>query len=149
MARSSVIRSIPAVIAGFVAASAVMMAVETVNGRLLYPELAKLAEGLKDREAIKEVLAGAPVGAWLVVVLGWVLGSLAGGFLAAWISQKAPDVHSLVLGGLLTLAGIANNLMLPPPLWFWILTLVVFLPATYLGARLAPRTALAASDASG
>jgi hypothetical protein len=41
------------------------------------------------------------------------------------------------LGVLLTLAGVANNLMLPPPLWFWIASLIVLLPAAYLGARLA------------
>jgi hypothetical protein len=41
--------------------------------------------------------------------------------------------------GLLTLAGIANNLMIPPPGWFWIPTLVAFLPAAHAGARLAPR----------
>jgi hypothetical protein len=31
------------------------------------------------------------------------------------------------------------NLMLPPPLWFWIAGLAVFMPATIAGARLAPR----------
>ena len=134
-----VIRSILGVIAGFVAASVVMLVLETVNGRVLYPELAKLAEGQTDREVIRGILASAPVGAFLVVVIGWVLGSLAGGFLAAWIGRNAPVAHALVLGGLLTLAGIANNLMLPPPGWFWFLTLIVFLPTTYLGARLAPR----------
>jgi hypothetical protein len=45
--------------------------------------------------------------------------------------------HALALGGLLTLAGVANNLMLPPPLWFWIGSLVVMLPAACAGARLA------------
>ena len=133
-----VVRSILAVIAGFVAASAVMMALETVNGRFLYPELGKLAEGMTDREAIRALLANAPVGAFLVVLLGWVLGSLVGGFLAAWIGWNAPVPHALILGGLLTLAGFANNLMVPPPVWFWITSLVVFLPAAYAGARLAP-----------
>ena len=133
------LRSILAVIVGFVAASAVMMLIETLNGRVLYPELGKLAEGMTDREAIRALMAKAPVGAFLVVLLGWALGSLVGGFLAAWIGWNAPAAHALVLGGLLTLAGIANNLMLPPPAWFWILSLVVLLPAAYAGARLAPR----------
>jgi len=132
------VRSILAVIAGFVAASVVMVVTETVNGRVLYPELGKMAEGMTDREAIRALLANAPVGAFLVVLLGWGLGSFVGGFLAAWIGSNAPVAHALVLGGLLTLAGIANNLMIPPPLWFWIPTLVVFLPAAYAGARLAP-----------
>jgi MFS family permease len=134
-----VVRSILAVIAGFVAASAVMMLIEMVNGRVLYPELGKLAEGVTDKEVLRALLADAPVGAFLVVLLGWGLGSLLGGFLAARIGWNSPVAHALVLGVLLTLAGIANNLMIPPPGWFWIPTLVVFLPAAYLGARLAPR----------
>jgi len=134
---SKVVRSIVAVIAGFVAASAVMMLIEWLNGHVLYPELGKLAEGMTDREAIRALLASAPVGAFLVVLLGWALGSLAGGYLATWIGRNPPFAHALVLGGLLTLAGIANNLVIPPPGWFWIPTLLVFLPAAYAGARLA------------
>jgi hypothetical protein len=130
------IRSLLAVIAGFVAASAVMMVVETINGKLLHPELVKSVEGVTDREELKALLASAPVGALVVVIFGWALGSVAGGFLAALISRKARVGHALALGILLTLASIANNVMLPPPLWFRIATLVVFLPATYLGARL-------------
>lgn len=130
-----VIRSILAVIAGFIAASAVMMVVETVNGRLIYPDLGKRAQGVTDRQEIKAILASAPVGAFAVVLFGWVLGGVTGGFVATLISGKPRGRHALVLGVLLTLAGVANNLMLPPPLWFWIPTLV-FLPATYVGARL-------------
>ena len=132
----AVIRSILAVIAGFVAASVVMMIVETANGRLLYPELGKRAEGVTDRQEIKAIMASAPVGALLVVLIGWALGSVAGGFLATLISRKPPGGHALVLGALLTLAGVANNLMLPPPFWFWIATFAVLLPATYVGAGL-------------
>ena len=133
------LRSILAVIAGFVAASAVMLLIESINGHVLYPELGKLAEGTTDKEAIRALMASAPVGALVVVLVGWVLGGLLGGLVAAWIGWHAPVAHALVLGGLLTLAGIANNLMLPPPAWFWIATLPVFLPATYAGARLAPK----------
>jgi hypothetical protein len=114
------------------------MLVESLNGHVLYPELGKLAEGVTDRETIRTLLAGAPVGALLVVIAGWVLGALTGGFVAGWIGWDAPVRYALVLGGLLTLAGIANNLMLPPPGWFWIPTLLVFLPAAHFGARLAP-----------
>jgi hypothetical protein len=137
--------SVLAVIAGFVAASAVMMAIEAINGHVLYPELGKAAEGMTDREAIRALMASAPVGAFLVVLFGWALGSLVGGCVAAWIGRGAPVAHALVLGGLLTLAGIANNLMLPPPAWFWICSLVVMLPAACAGARLAPGGKLAKS----
>ena len=137
----ALMRGVLAVVVGFVVASAVMMAVESLNGRVLYPELGKAAEGVTDREAIREILAGAPVGALLVVAVGWALGSFAGGCVAARIGWRSPVRHALVLGAILTLAGIANNLMLPPPAWFWIVGLVVFVPAALLGARLAPRPA--------
>jgi MFS family permease len=134
-----IVRSIGAVVAGFVAASVVMMLIEMLNGRVLYPELGKLAEGVADKEAIRALMASAPAGAFLVVLSGWVLGSLLGGYLAASISWNAPVGHALVLGGLLTLAGIANNLALPPPGWFWVLSVVVLIPSAYAGARLAPK----------
>ena len=134
-----VIRSILAVLAGFVAASVVMMLVEMVNGRVLYPELGAAAQGMTDREEIRALLAAAPIGAFLVVLLGWALGSLLGGFVAAWIGRRTPTAHALALGLLLTLAGILNNLMIPPPWWFWIPTLFVFIPAACAGARLAPQ----------
>lgn len=114
----SMFRSVLAVVVGFIAASAVRMAVESVNGRFLYPALGKAAEGMTDGEAIRQLMASAPVGAFLVVIFGWALGSLAGGYVAAWIANAAPVGHALALGGLLTLAGVANNIALPPPLWF-------------------------------
>ncbi len=134
----SALRSIAAIILGFIVASIVMMIVEAINGRVLHPDLAKASEGLKDREAIRALLASAPVTAFIVVIVGWILGSLAGGWVAARVAGRASVGHGIVLGALLTLAGIANNLMLPPPLWFWIASLIVFIPGAYLGARLAP-----------
>jgi hypothetical protein len=55
----SALRSIAAVVAGFVAASVVMMIIETINGRVLYPELGKAAERVTDRETIRALLATA------------------------------------------------------------------------------------------
>jgi hypothetical protein len=132
----SVLRSVLAVLAGFVVATAVMMTVESINGRVLYPELGRATQGIADREAIRGLLASAPVGALLVVLLGWVLGSAAGGWVSARLAGRARVAHALVTGALLTLAGVANNLMIPPPLWFWIAGLVVFVPPAWLAARL-------------
>ena len=134
----SALRSIAAVVAGFIAASIVMMIVESINGHVLHPDLAKAAEGVTDREALRALLAAAPVSAFLVVIAGWILGGVAGGWTTASIAARASARHGLILGTLLTLAGIANNLMVPPPPWFWVASLAVLLPATIVGARLAP-----------
>ena len=135
------LRSIAAVVAGFVAASIVMMLVEAFNGRVLHPGLAKAAEGVTDRETMRALLAGAPVGAFLVVIAGWILGGVTGGWVAARLAARATLRHGLALGVLLTLFGVANNLMLPPPLWFWVASVAVLLPAAYLGARLSSGSA--------
>jgi hypothetical protein len=137
----ALLRSIGAVVVGFVVASIVMMVVETINGRFLHPELGKMAQGMTDREALRSLLAGAPASAFLVVIFGWALGSLCGGLVAAWIGKRSRIGHALILGVTLTIAGIVNNLMIPPPLWVWIAGLVVLIPAACAGARLAPQRA--------
>ena len=134
----SVLRSIAAVVAGFFCASIATMIIEFINGHVLYPELGKAAEGVSDRETIRVLLAAAPLGAFLVVLAGWILGGIAGGWVTARLAARATAGHCLVLGALLTLACVANNLMLPPPLWFWVPSLVATMPAAYADARLAP-----------
>ena len=138
---TAVLRSIGAIVAAFVAATAIMMAIESLNGRVLYPELGRLAEGVTDRAVIRQLMASAPVGALLVVLFGWALASVAGGYVAARIAGRASMAHALVLGAILTLCGVANNLMLPPPAWFWAVSVVTFLPAACLGGRFVKRPA--------
>ena len=129
-----VLRSVLAVIAGLIVASVVMMAVEFINGHHLYPELGNAAMGLTDPEQIRAVMAKAPAGAFVVVLIGWILGSFSGGFVAAKV-DKTMRV-AIVTGLLLTVLGILNNLMLPPPAWFWA-SVIVFLPSAWLGGRTA------------
>lgn len=133
----SALRTIAAVLLGFIVASIVMTIVESINGRVLHPDLAKAAEGIKDRESMRALLASAPVTAFIVVLVGWFLGGVAGGWVAVRVAGRSSLRAGLVVGVLLTLAGIANNLMLPPPLWFWAVSMLVLLPSAYLGARLA------------
>lgn len=133
----SVLKNFAAVIAGFILASAIMMIIESINGKVFYPELAKAAEGIKDREAMRALFANAPTGSLLVVIVGWFLGSAAG----CWLCRKIAGIEAqlpravMVLGALLVFAGIANNLMMPPPLWFWITGLVALAGGSYLGGR--------------
>jgi ABC-type nitrate/sulfonate/bicarbonate transport system permease component len=139
---SSTVRSILAVAAGFVVACVVMMIVESINGKVLYPELGKMAEGVTDRETIRKIFASAPVGSLLVVLCGWALGSLLGGAVATWMGRQPLYRHALIVGVLVTLGAIANNLMLPPPLWFWVVGVILPIPAAAAGGRLAPGSAV-------
>ena len=58
---ASVLRSIGAVIAGFIVASIVMMIVEFINGHVIYPGLGSAAAGVTDRDAIRAIMLAAPV----------------------------------------------------------------------------------------
>src|SRR5262249_32980305 len=104
----------------------------------LYPGLAEQARGVTDREEIRKIFAGAPVCSLLVVAFGWSLGSFAGGFVATWLGKRPPFRHALMLGVVITLMGVLNNIGLPPPLWFWCLSLLVPIPSACIGALLAP-----------
>ena len=128
------LKSLGSVLLGFIAASAVMMVVESANGHLLYPALGKAAEGIKDREAMRGLMAAAPKGALLVVLSGWALGGFTGGFTAGKLAPEAPAAHGMALALLLSLFVVLNNLLIPPPLWFWIAGLLIIGPLTLLGA---------------
>ena len=130
------LQSLGSLLAGVVVAGAVMMLLEFLNGRVLYPDLAQATEGLTDPEEVRRIFATAPLGALLVGVAACGLGGLAGGWLTARLARPLQG-PALALAALLTLAGVGNHLMLPPPLWFWIATLIALPAGTLLGARLA------------
>ena len=131
---NSFLKSLGSVLVGFVAASAVMMIVEFLNGHVFYPALGKAAEGIRDREAMRALMAAAPKGALLVVLSGWALGGCVGGLVAGKLAPKAPLAHGAALALLLSLFVVLNDLMIPPPLWFWIAGLLIIGPLTLLGA---------------
>jgi uncharacterized protein YacL len=126
-------RSILAVVAGLVLGVVLIFAVESL-GHFVYPPPSDL--DMTNPEALKNLMANAPVGALLFVILAYVIGSFGGGWLAARLAQKSHVMHSLIVGGLLMAAGIMNMLMIPHPTWFWIISLVLYLPAAYAGALL-------------
>jgi hypothetical protein len=138
------VRSILAVVLGLVVAFVVISGLEWL-GQFMYP----LPEGVKpgDVEAMKQVVAAMPPGAFLLLLCEYAVGSLAGGFFAAWVARRRPALHALIIGGALTAVGFLNLLMLPGhPAWFWAANAVVYLLPAYLGARLAPRPPSAPLD---
>ena len=142
------LRSVLAVIAGVVATIVVIMLAE-LGCSQLFP----LPPGLDptNREAIEAHVAKLPLIALLLVVLGWALGSIAGGWVAARVSGGGANGmrSALIVGALLLLAGVMNMMTIPHPLWMWIVGLAVYLPCAWLGARLAvtPRSAATARPA--
>ena len=130
-----ILRSVLAVILGIVLAGFLIWAVEGIGHRV-YP----VPEGvdLTNPQAVAAFIDEAPLGALLFVILAWGVGTLAGGWLAAMVAGRSATLHALIVGAVMLAGGIMNMVMIPHPPWFWILGVLVFLPAAWLGARLAP-----------
>ena len=130
-------RKILAVIVAMIVAFAIMMIVEMGNSILIAPPTADV---MKDPAALREYMAKGPVTAYVVVLIGYVLASFAGGFIVTKMSRRESPGLSLplIIGVLLTLLMITNILMLPgQPIWFIILGLLTFIPLSLLGHRFA------------
>lgn len=120
------------VVAGFIVASIVMMAFEFTNS-FFFPLPSDL--DWTDTAAVQALTASLPWTAYIMVLLGWIAGSFAGGWVATRLSGDTEYRTALALGILLTLAGVANNLMIGHDLLFNIIALPQFLIFTYLGCR--------------
>jgi hypothetical protein len=130
-------RKILAVIVAMIIAIAIVMIVEMINSSIIMPPSDAV---MKDPAALRAFMANGPVTAYVVVLIGYILASFAGGFIVTKMSRReSPGLTlPLVIGVLLTIAEIANLILLPgQPIWFAALSLVTFIPLSLLGHRLA------------
>jgi len=131
-------KKIISVVVAALAAFVVIYAVEAL-GHAVYPPPAGV--DWKNPEAIRAYVAGLPLGAFGFVLLAYAVGSLVGGALATLISGRASVVPGLVVGGLLMVAGVANLSVVPHPLWFAIVSTLLYLPLAWLGSSALIRSA--------
>ena len=133
---SPVIRGILGIIVGIALATFMIAGVEYL-AYVLFPPPA----GLDPRNAadMPQILAQAPVAAFLVVGLAWALGAFVGGWGAARIARRAPDTHIAIITALVLAGAIWNMLRLPHPAWFWVVAIVLILLGA-VGARRMART---------
>jgi hypothetical protein len=127
-------RNIAAVLLGLVLAFVIVFLVEGIASHF-YPPPPNL--NLADKAAMKAFIEKMPTSAFLLIEFGWFAGALVGSFVAARIAQAKPDYHGLIVGGLAFAAAIANMMLFPHPVWFWILTLLSYALATGAGIWLA------------
>jgi hypothetical protein len=131
-------RKILAVVAGVILAGIVVYLVEAVGHRV-YPPPENL--DTKNLEAMKAYVATLPAGAFLFVLVAYILGSFSGGWLAAKIARASQIPLALTVGGVQLLFGILNLVAIPHPTWFAIASILAFLPAAYLGGKLETKLA--------
>ena len=130
-------RKILAVVVAMITALAIMMIVEMINSVVIMPPS---DEVMKDPAKLREFMMNGPVKAYIIVLIGYFLAAFAGGFIVTKMSRReSPGITlPIIVGALLTLGMIANLLMLPgQPLWFAVAGLLMFIPVSLFGHRLA------------
>lgn len=127
-------KNILAVIIGVIVGGLVIYGIESINMvRFPWPENLSM----QDKEAFAEYVVSLPLDALLTVIIAHALGSLVAGFACSKIASNKHIVLGLICGGVFLLGGIMNLVMIPHPLWFMVVDLLVFLPFAWLGAKLA------------
>lgn len=127
------LRTILGVIAGLLAAMLLMFGVEALATALFPPPP---GFDLRNEADLAKLVAIAPFGMKALVVFGWALASLAGGWIAAKIARH-PRVAALLIGLLIIAGCLMNAAMIPHPLWMNALGVLLPIPLALLGARLA------------
>ncbi len=122
------------VILGIVVASSVVALVEAISHKI-YPLPADLS--FENVEAYKDYIFNQmPIGAMLFVILAHFSGSFLGSFLTAKLNKDKPST-GLVVGAILMVFGIIMVYYIPHPIWMIVADLACYLPASYLGVKLA------------
>lgn len=131
-------RKILGVIVGWITAVAIIMIVEMI-GSVFNPQPPRNFLKLSPEETA-EYVKTIPIGAYLTVAFGYLLGAFAGGWMVTKISkQRDSSLLPLLVGILLTLGAVYNFFYMLPgqPVWFIVLCLLIFIPFALLGHRTA------------
>jgi hypothetical protein len=120
------------VVAGLLTGFVVMMVFEYVNS-FFY----SLPQDLDwtNAEAVHAFTATLPATAYMLVFLGWIVGSCIAGYVTTRVSRVATYRLSFITGFVLALIGLLNNLMLGHGVFFNMLSLPLFVAGTYFGHR--------------
>ena len=132
-----ILRNILAVIAGIVVGSLVNMGLINISSSVIpLPEGVDMStpEGLKAGVHLFEPKQ------FIFPFLAHALGTLTGAFVAAKLAANNKMKFALGLGVFFLIGGITAVYMIPAPMWFNILDLVVaYIPMAWLGGKLAHR----------
>ncbi len=126
-------RNILALLAGIVAGGVAIALIQALNARL-FPPPAGL--DFRDQAAAAKYMGTLPVGAFLMVLLSYLIGFTLAVFLAIRLSLSSPERQGLLATMFFGAASVMNLMSLPHPMWFWIANLVVLMVAAWLGGIL-------------
>ncbi|MFN8339903.1 MAG: hypothetical protein U0T36_12890 [Saprospiraceae bacterium] len=128
------LKSIIAVAVGIIIGSLVNYGILSIGMSLIPPP-----DGIDTStpEGLKAALPLFEFKHFMTPFLAHALGTLVGALVAAWISSTQKLRSALIVGFFFLLGGISMVVMLPAPLWFNCMDLILaYIPMAYLGYRL-------------
>jgi hypothetical protein len=131
------LRDILGGVAGVAIAVAIVFLADVLS-HMLYPFPADL--DASDPAGTRAYIATLPIGAFLMIMGGWVLGTFVGAVVAARIGTAKAWVYPTIVGLLMFAATTATLIAIPHPHWFSIVSLLAILASAWL-AWLVARTA--------
>jgi uncharacterized membrane protein YgdD (TMEM256/DUF423 family) len=130
-----VLRNILALLAGVIVGSIVNGLIISISGNIVPPPA---GADLSSPEGLTRAMALMEPKHFVMPFLAHAIGTLVGAFIAAKIEVSNQKAIALVVGVVFLIGGIYMVTILPSPMWFNILDLVVaYIPMAYLGWLLA------------
>lgn len=126
------LKRIVSIILGLAAAVVVIMIVEAIS-HILFP-VAPI--DMNNKEAIKQFMADLPVGAMVMVLTAWIMGSFFGAITSTLINKENGLRNSITVGIIILMLSVLNLIMLPSPVWMWVGALTLIVPAAWAGHKL-------------
>jgi hypothetical protein len=127
------VRNILAVIAAFIGGGIFVFVVEAI-GHQFFPPPTGL--DFAKPETVAEYAKNAPVGALLFVLLAQSSGSFFGGLISGLIAVSK-NTTAIIYGVLALAMAALNAFLIPHPIWFLIPSLLLPIPLSLLGTRVA------------
>jgi hypothetical protein len=125
------VRRILGVIVGLGVGFLLIMFMEESMGKFYPPPP---GTDFKNPESVKTMIHNMPIGAFLMLLLGYAVASFSGGLVASLVAGVRKPIPAIIVGTLLTFSGIGNLVMMPGhPMWFAIVSSLVYIPLSYLG----------------
>ncbi|MFO0624475.1 MAG: hypothetical protein U0325_02575 [Polyangiales bacterium] len=129
-------RILAAVTLGLLVGAAINMALVMLGGALVPPPPGVT---VTDEDSLRRAIPLFGARHFVFPLLAHAMGSLVGAHVAARIAPVTARRWALLVGGFFLVGGLQMARHLPSPTWFLVADLgLAYLPAAWLGARLAP-----------
>jgi hypothetical protein len=130
-----IIKNILAVVAGVVIGGALNSGIIMISSSVIPPPN---GADVTTMEGLKAALPFFQPKHFIMPFLAHALGTLLGAFIAAQFSANHKMIFAYVIGGFFLIGGISNVFMLPSPVWFTIVDLVLaYIPMSFIASKLA------------